>query len=161
MTALTPYQAICNLLHRYAELIDDGDFEGVAQLFTKARIVTPTGHIDGYDGVLAMYMQSTRLYYANESLNDQLGDRPNGRPCTQHVISNPIIEVDGIHATARSRFTVLQQTAELPLQVIITGRYHDRFECMYGEWHFREREMKTELYGDLSRHLLFDAKRLQ
>jgi 3-phenylpropionate/cinnamic acid dioxygenase small subunit len=97
------YRHICNLLYRYAELIDDGDFEGVARLFTKARIIA---------------------------------------------------------ATARSRFTVLQQTAELPLQVIIAGRYHDRFECIDGAWHFSEREMKTELYGDLSRHLLFDAKLL-
>lgn len=157
MSALSPCQAICNLLYRYAELIDDGDFEGIARLFANARIVTPTGNIEGYEGVLAMYTQSTRLYPNTNRAND----RSQGRPCTQHVISNPIIEIDGLRATARSRFTVLQQTAELPLQVIIAGRYHDRFACTEGEWHFSEREMKTELYGDLSRHLLFDAKRLQ
>lgn len=142
------FNAICNLLYRYAELIDDGDFDGLARLFANARIVTPTGAIEGYDGVLAMYTQSTRRY-------------PNGRPCTQHIISNPLIEIDGLTATARSRFTVLQQTDALPLQVIIAGRYRDRFDCIDGQWHFSEREMKTELYGDLSQHLLFDAKRLQ
>jgi 3-phenylpropionate/cinnamic acid dioxygenase small subunit len=148
MSATEPYHAICNLLYRYAELIDDGDFDGIAALFAQARIVGPTGVIEGYDGVLAMYTQSTRRY-------------PNGTPCTQHVVTNPIIEVDGNRATARSRFTVLQQTASLPLQVIISGRYHDRFDLVDGHWQFSEREMKPQLYGDLSQHLLFDAKQLQ
>jgi 3-phenylpropionate/cinnamic acid dioxygenase small subunit len=146
------YQAICNLLYRYAELIDDGDFEGIAKLFAHARIVTPTGVIESYDGVLAMYVNSTRRY-----LNERPDGRPHGRPLTQHVISNPIIEIDDLTATARSRFTVLQQTPDLPLQAIIAGRYHDRFDCVDGKWRFSEREMKT----DLSQHLLFDAKRLQ
>jgi len=155
MSTATPYHAICNLLYRYAELIDDGDFEGVASLFANARIVTSAGVIEGYDGVLAMYTNSTRRH-AN-----QLAPQAKGRPLTQHVISNPIVEVDGITATARSRFTVLQQTPDLPLQVIIAGRYRDRFDCVYGQWRFTEREIQTELYGDLSQHLLFDAKRLQ
>ena len=66
---------------------------------------------------------------------------------------------------------MLQQTPTLPLQVIITGHYHDRFICERftdnhatdnnGEWHFVEREMNPQLLGDLSQHLLFDMSRLQ
>jgi len=147
-TTTSGYQQICNLLFRYGELIDDGDFEGIAGMFAKARIITPNGNIEGHDGVLAMYRNSTRLY-------------PDGTPCTQHVISNQIIDIDGNSASARSRFTVLQQTATLSLQVIISGRYHDRFACNDGHWFFVEREMKAELFGDLSQHLLFDAGKLK
>ena len=56
---------------------------------------------------------------------------PDGTPRTKHVTTNPIIEVDDAEtASCRSYYTVLQQTDELPLQTIVTGRYHDRFECV-------------------------------
>ncbi|BBX98811.1 nuclear transport factor 2 family protein [Mycobacterium lacus] len=46
--------------------------------------------------------------------------------------AGPIVEVDRGTGTARCRtyYTVLQQTEEFPVQPIVTGRYHDRFECV-------------------------------
>ena len=58
--------------------------------------------------------------------------------------------------TARSYYTVFQQTDELPLQPIIAGRYHDTFHLVDGEWWFDTREMFVDLTGDLSHHLLFE-----
>jgi hypothetical protein len=49
---------------------------------------------------------------------------------------------------------VLQQTANLSLQPIISGRYHDRFERVDGVWRFTHRHIISELVGDLSQHLL-------
>jgi hypothetical protein len=49
-------------------------------------------------------------------------------------------------------FTVLQATDGFPLQIVIAGRYHDRFAGDDGGWHFTEREELLDLIGDLSRH---------
>jgi hypothetical protein len=147
-----PARAIENLLHTYAERIDAGDLEGVADLFTHGRIqasldATPEQTVDGRDKVLAMYQGSTRLY-------------DDGTPRTKHVTTNSIIEVDANEkqASARSYFTVFQQTADLPLQPIISGRYRDTFQKIDGRWWFNTRIMLVDLVGDLSHHLLFELK---
>ena len=142
-------RAIENLLYRYAELIDSGDLEGVARLFEHGEILAPVASsgVKGYAEVLAMYRKSTRIY------------PDTGTPHTRHLTHNAIIEVDeaGASAEARSCFTVFQATDALPLQPIISGRYHDVFDRVRGEWRFRTRRMLPDLYGDLSHHLLYDA----
>lgn len=138
-----------NLLYRYAERIDRGDFSGVADLFANAEITTQgiTGVTRGRDAVQKLYEATTRLY-------------EDGTPKTKHVVTNPIIEIDesGDGASSRSCFTVFQQTSVLSLQVIISGRYHDRFERASGDWRFASRHMILEQFGDLSQHLLIDAE---
>ncbi len=136
-----------NLIYRYAELIDAGDFAAVAELFSAACIVAPDdSQICGQADILRMYQRSTRLYPAT------------GTPCTQHVTSNVLIELaeNGQRAQARSRFTVFQSLPDFPLQAIIAGRYHDQFACHHGSWRFEQRVMLPDLLGDLSRHLLID-----
>jgi hypothetical protein len=147
-----PARAIENLLHIYAERIDAGDLEGVAELFTHGRIqasleATPEQTIEGCDRVLAMYQGSTRLY-------------DDGTPHTKHVTTNSIIEVDTSEklASARSYFTVFQQVDDLPLQPIISGRYRDTFQCIDKHWWFDTRIMLVDLVGDLSHHLLYEFK---
>lgn len=144
---MDPYYAIQRLLYLYAEHIDAGDFEGVADLFSQAAIHASSlpEPIRGREAILALYQHSTRRY-------------PEGTPRTRHLVCNPVITVapDGLHAEARSTFLVLQATEGLPLQPIIAGRYHDRFACTEGRWHFTAREMQPELKGDLSHHLLFE-----
>lgn len=135
-----------NLLHRYAESIDAGDFAAVGELFARGRVCSPEGTpiAEGADAVTRLYESTTRRY------------PDDGTPKTHHVITNPIIEIDGsgTTATARSRFTVLQATEALPLQVVIAGGYRDRFERIDDTWGFAERIMQPTLYGDLSQHLL-------
>lgn len=146
---MDPHYAIQRLLYLYAERIDAGDFEGVADLFAQAAIHASAlpEPVRGRDAILALYQHSTRRY-------------PEGTPRTRHVVCNPVIDIDpdGLHAQARSTFVVLQSTEDLPLQPIVVGRYHDRFACTDGQWHFIAREMHPELKGDLSRHLLFDLQ---
>ncbi len=79
---------------------------------------------------------------------------------TQHLVLNPIVEIDAAAgtATARSRYVVIQATAKLPLQPIIAGRYRDRFERAAGVWRFTLREIQIDLVGDLSEHLSFDLE---
>lgn len=141
-----PAREIENLLHTYAERIDAGDLEGVAELFTHGRIApSPDAPDDacivGRDAVLALYRASTRIY-------------EDGIPHTKHVTSNSIIEVEGDAGSARSYFTVFQQVDDFPLQPIISGRYQDTFQRIEGRWWFGRRTMLVDLVGDLSRHLL-------
>jgi ketosteroid isomerase-like protein len=133
--------AITGLIHEYAERLDSGDLDGVAALFEHAtwrspgRGESPRGAAQvrrGYDGVIL---------------------HEDGTPSTKHVISNVTVDVDGGAATARSYFTVLQARPDLPLQPIIAGRYHDRFERVDRRWRFTERVIIPDLVGDLSRHL--------
>jgi 3-phenylpropionate/cinnamic acid dioxygenase small subunit len=135
-------RAIENLLYTYAECIDDGNLDGVAALFDHGRIVRASGApaAVGRDNVRQMYQ--TRLY-------------EDGTPRTKHVTTNAIIEVDDEAGTGSSRsyFTVFQQTDELPLQPIITGRYHDTFHCLDGTWWFDSRTMVIDQVGDVSQHL--------
>ena len=141
-----------NLMYTYAERIDAGNLEGVAELFTHGRIVaSPEAPVEtevaGRDEVLGMYQGSTRLY-------------PCGTPRTKHVTTNAIIDADDDAGTgsARSYYTVFQQLDDFPLQPIITGRYHDTFQRIDGQWWFDTRIMLVDQLGDLSRHLLFELE---
>ena len=74
------------------------------------------------------------------------------------MTTNIVVEVDEASdtATARSYFTVFQALEDFPLQAIIAGRYHDKFDRVDGRWRFSERVIIPELMGDLSRHLLIE-----
>ena len=139
--------AIENLLYTYAEAIDAGDYEAIGALFAHGAIADADGTpmVIGAQAVTAMYVEGTRKY-------------EDGTPRSHHVTTNPLIEIADDEKTAicRSRFTVFQQTDEIPLQPIITGSYTDAFEQVDGKWRFVERRMRPPLYGDLSKHLLMD-----
>jgi 3-phenylpropionate/cinnamic acid dioxygenase small subunit len=144
-------EAIEKLVYLYAERIDQGDLAGVGELFANAEIhVAGSDAVtSGRDAVRELYETTTRRY-------------PDGTPKTKHLTTNLIIDIDEAagRATCRSYFTVLQQTSDLPLQVVITGRYRDRFVRTDKEWQFAAREMALDQFGDLSQHLLVDAEAL-
>ena len=139
---------ITNLLYRYAECIDAGNFAGVGELFAHA-VLTADGtamRVEGADAIARHYAGTTRLY------------PDTGTPKTKHVVTNPILEIDAgaESAEVRSYYSVYQQTEVLPLQLIITGRYRDRAERVDGRWRFASRCFFVDQIGDLSQHLLFD-----
>ncbi len=142
---MTAKREISKLVFRYAELIDDGDFAALGELFESGCIVGPDGtECHGAENVRRLYERSTRLY------------PDTGTPCTQHVTSNLVIDVQGRTASARSFFTVLQALPDFPLQTIIAGRYQDEFARLEGRWAFTRRRIEPRLLGDLSKHLLVD-----
>ncbi|MCH2412108.1 MAG: nuclear transport factor 2 family protein [Acidimicrobiales bacterium] len=137
--------AITNLLHRYAELFDAGNHEACADLFAHARIVLDPNAplVVDRDGLLDVWRSIVILH-------------EEGTPRTQHVVTNPILDIDEVAGTAtcRSAYTVLQQVDDGPLQTVAAGRYHDRFERVDGEWRFSERDYsRLDLVGDVGRHL--------
>ena len=135
-------RAIENLIATYAEFVDDGDFAGVGTLLADATFTGAAGSVSGRDAIEKMLRDSLIVY-------------DDGTPRTKHVTTNIAIEIDEEAGTADSRsyFTVLQALPELALQPIVSGRYQDRFERRDGQWHFVERCVRTDLVGDVSRHL--------
>jgi 3-phenylpropionate/cinnamic acid dioxygenase small subunit len=135
---------IANLLYRYAECLDSGDIAGAASLFEHARLqVGSTDRTIDATAMLKFWKAAIFLY-------------PDGTPHTKHLVTNPIIEIDDDAGTAtcRSCFTVMQQTDDFPLQTIVTGRYHDRFERVAGLWRYSFRDFTLiDMVGDVSRHL--------
>ncbi len=132
--------AITNLVLTYAERIDLGDFDGLADLFADAEITAEGGAVwRGRDEVLAMYVDGTRRY------------PDTGTPKTKHVTTNLLIEVDEEAGTATNRayYTVLQAVpGSFALAPIIAGRYRDSFERVGGTWRFASRHMLVDLIGD-------------
>jgi 3-phenylpropionate/cinnamic acid dioxygenase small subunit len=136
-----------NLIYAYAERLDAGDLDGVAGLFANGRICgiengPPETVFTGAAGVRAMYEMATRLY-------------EDGTPKTKHNTSNVQVDVDEAAGTAwsRSYYLVTQATPDLPLQVIVTGHYHDTFHRIDGVWWFDTRTMFIDQVGDMSHHL--------
>ena len=136
------YESIQRLIATYAELVDDGDFAAVGLLMADATFTASAGSVSGGDAVEEMLRANVIVY-------------DDGTPRTKHITTNLAIEVDedGGTAVSRSYFTALQALPGLPLQPIVSGRYHDRFERRDGQWRFVERRVRTDLVGDVSRHL--------
>jgi 3-phenylpropionate/cinnamic acid dioxygenase small subunit len=140
---------ITNLIYHYAELIDAGDLDAVAELFARGRICgvengPPETVFTGTAGVRKMYEMAVRIH-------------DDGTPKTKHNTSNVQLEIDEAGGTARSTsyYCVTQATPELPLQVIVTGHYKDTFHRLDGVWRFDSRTMFVDQVGDVSHHLKF------
>ncbi|SRR5579884_1141626 len=136
--------ALSNLIGRYAECIDQGDFDGAADLLQEAVVADVDGgrRLAGRDAIRELFASTARLY-------------EDGTPRTKHVTTNLVLDIDepSGRATARSYFTVLQAVEGLPLQPILAGRYLDAFERRDGTWRFAERRFAVDLVGDVSHHV--------
>jgi 3-phenylpropionate/cinnamic acid dioxygenase small subunit len=143
------YREITNLIYHYAEILDGGDLDGVAELFAHGRICgvengPPETVFEGAAGVRKMYEMATRIY-------------EDGTPKTRHNTSNVQLWIneDAGTASSRSYYCVTQATPDLPLQVIVTGHYKDTFHRLDGVWWFDSRIMFVDQVGDVSQHLKF------
>ena len=134
---------VTELLYRYAELIDAGDFDGVGDLLGRGNFMG----VSGAERIAKLFATTTRRF-------PEQGNTPR----TRHLVLNPIVDVDDDAATARSTFCVVQQTETVALQPIVVGRYADAFARDSEGWHFTERTVDIQMIGDVSDHLLIDPK---
>lgn len=135
--------AIHELLYRYAELVDAGDFDGVGALLARGSFAG----VAGAERIATLFATTTKRH----------PDHGN-TPRTRHLVLNPIVEIDGDTAAARSTFCVVQATETVPLQPIVVGRYHDTFGRDADGWYFTARQVDVEHIGDISAHLAFDPR---
>ena len=131
---------ISDLMFRYAELFDTGQFDEFAALFEHGQ-----WHRAGPGAAAARRWieDNVRLY--------------DGLPRTKHVTTNVIVEADehAGTATASAYVTIFQALPDFPLQPIFSGRYQDRLARVDGEWRWIERRVVNDLYGDTSRHIRY------
>ena len=140
--------AITELLYRYAELIDAGDFDGVGHLLARATFAgTRSASTSGAETIAKLFAMTTRRFPDHDNT-----------PRTRHLVLNPIVDIDDRTATARSTFCVIQNTETVPLQPIVVGRYFDSFSCDDDGWYFTARKVDVEMIGDISAHLMFDPR---
>ena len=135
---------IPNLLYRYAELMDAAQFADCARLFDHGCLVAGGREVRGAERIVQFWRRFVRI-------------QADGTLGTRHLVTNPQIALapDGQSARCRSQWTVLQQAAGLPLQVIGSGRYRDEFALIDGGWCFTRREYaQVDFWGDTSAHLL-------
>ena len=138
LEALADKLAITELLYRYAELIDGGDFDGLGELLGRGNFCG----VAGAEPIAALFVKTTKRF-------PEHGNTPR----TRHLVLNPIVELDGVMARARSTFCVVQQTDVVALQPIVVGRYVDAFVRDDDGWHFTERIADVQMIGDMSDHL--------
>jgi hypothetical protein len=141
------YLAIKNLIHRYPQCADKGDFEGVGRLHGNAVCSMlgkePAFRAEGAEKFTQIYTSAVRRF----------PDR--NTPKTRHLIGNVVIEDNGPDkARAESYVVVFQQTESLPRQPVIAGTYFDRYAKIDGNWRLVERIEDMELVGNLSEHVL-------
>ena len=145
------HHAISSLMFRYAECVDQADFDGLAQLFAHGTLRSSDAASDqGMSG-----RQVARFYAATNLVHED------GTLRTRHQTTNVWIDIDEAadRASARSYFVVLQATPKLPFQPIVGGRYEDRFERVDGSWRFADRLVLVDQIGDMSEHLSFDLSK--
>ena len=140
---------ITELLYRYAELIDAGDFDGVGQLLSRSTFGGPASvSVSGAETIAELFAMTTRRH----------PDHCN-TPRTRHLVLNPIVELTSDDTAAtRSTFCVVQDTETVPIQPIVVGRYYDTFGRDDGGWYFTERKVEIQMIGDVSAHLMVDPK---
>jgi hypothetical protein len=137
--------AISRLVFLCDDYNDAADFDKVGELFAHGEIgVAGMGEVvcRGAAETAHQFASTTRVY-------------PEGGARTHHASTNLIIDVDldDGSAVCRSRYTMHQQTDELPLQILLAGHNEDTFELVDGGWRWKRRFITVDLMGDLSHHL--------
>jgi 3-phenylpropionate/cinnamic acid dioxygenase small subunit len=131
--------AIRRVMERYMRFNDDQRLDAMLPLFTEDAIyrvggVVYVGHEQIAEFFVAHGYRAGRPSWTDD--DEQLWVMPR----TAHVISSPVIDVDGDAATVESDFVVIDRDAAGHGRIMLTGRYRDRFRRQAdGRWLIAER----------------------
>jgi uncharacterized protein (TIGR02246 family) len=109
----------------YGHYLDQGDFASYAELFAEDAelLLGPVAKVTG-----------------RKAIESAMTKTMDGRVGTSiHVISNPMIKLDGDKATSEVMWTVLGRTPEGPPTVTMVGRHRDELVRRDGRWLFQRR----------------------
>jgi SnoaL-like domain len=130
---------ITAIVHRYAELLDGGDVEGVVGLFSRATWRSAA------TGTVLRTPDELRAVYSSLVPED-------GPIRTRHLMHNLIIEMDDGSdgacdaASARCSYTVLEGGGVgAPVRILLVGRYEDRYARGDDGWHLTDRLFHVDL----------------
>lgn len=141
---MTSENEIRRLMNAYSFALDSGELDRFADLFSEAEWI--------FEGATPL----TGCQMVQEKLLNRVVIHPDGTPRTRHLSTNEDISIDEDAGTANCRryVTVIQQTGELPLQIIYSGEYFDEFvRDDEGNWRYLRLSIGKPFYGDLSHHI--------
>ena len=115
-------QAVVNTIVDYADLLDAGDLEATAALWTA-------------DGVLAVFGEE---YVGPTAIRDFFSGAITGK----HINGPPSIAIDGDRARARTAYAFWRSEDG---SLFSLGRYDDQLVRTRDGWRFERREIEIEL----------------
>ena len=126
--------AIRRLKHEYCYAIDGGRYGAWTELFTEdGRFVRANG--DTYEGHEELY----------EFAADGFGPLFEQ---SAHVVTNPVIDVDGDAATGRWYLLLLTETPDGDVAVT-QSKYEDEYVRVDGEWRIAESVLSGGIHASL------------
>lgn len=117
--------AIHQLFIDYGQHLDANDFDAYASLFAEDAelLLGPTGRAKGRDNIRSMMEQS-------------VGGAPGSYI---HLISSPVVELDGDSATARVNWAAINRDADGRPHLGLLGHHKDELVRVDGRWYFKRR----------------------
>jgi 3-phenylpropionate/cinnamic acid dioxygenase small subunit len=117
--------AIGRVLARYCRYLDDQRYDEVVALFAPEGVLDSMGtRAEGREAIRAFFPES---------------ESTGGRPSAMHVLSNPVIDVDGDTARAESDWVMIQRDEAGVTGIVLAGRYRDVLARIDGQWRFASR----------------------
>jgi uncharacterized protein (TIGR02246 family) len=122
------------LITEYARHLDARDLHAYSRLFCEDGEWTGnTGHAKGPDAIRAM-------------LEERLPPNPPAPgPTSRHVVSNPVIEVDGDGATASLTWALISRDEADEPELALLGHYDDVLAREDGRWRFKSRRAHIDI----------------
>lgn len=129
---LSDKQEIAEVLYRYATALDSRDGGLLRQVFLEDAVFEIGAGVGRFEGVAA--------------IADVVGAFLGGLEASQHIISNPVIELDGDRATSAcylhaQHYLPDQRTGGNTLE--IGGTYRDRLVRTPDGWRIEHRELEV------------------
>jgi uncharacterized protein (TIGR02246 family) len=128
---LEDLEDIRQLFVDYGHHLDAGDVQAYAALFADEGelLLGPIGRAKGRDAIVEL-MTKVRARAAGPSF---------------HLITNPIVRLDGDRATSEVLWTVIRPDGNGRLQVAMFGRHHDDLVRERGRWRFLRRRGQIDV----------------
>jgi hypothetical protein len=122
------HMEIERLLMEYGRSLDNRDFA------TYSRLFASNGE---WSGTLGTYRGPVAIQAAMEKSFAAATDIPKGT--NYHLLTNAIIDIDGDHATAVSKWAFVMLGENKPPQIAAAGFYEDTLVRENGQWKFLRR----------------------
>jgi 3-phenylpropionate/cinnamic acid dioxygenase small subunit len=122
------------LIVDYARHLDARDLHAYSRLFcADGEWSGNTGYAKGPDAIQGM-------------LEERLAPNPPAPgPTSRHVVSNPVIEVDGDAATASVTWALIRRGEGDEPELALLGHYDDELAREDGRWRFKSRRAHIDI----------------
>lgn len=122
------------LFYEYRRCLDARDMHAYSRLFCEdGEWAGRTGRAVGPDAIQKM-------------LEENLSPNPPAPQATSwHIVSNPMIDLDGDRATASTTWALIRRAEGDTPSLVLLGHYDDVLERERGRWRFKSRRASLDI----------------